>query len=366
MNIAVLPGDGIGPEVMAETLKVLKAAGAVFGFTPNFEEGVIGGCAYNATGSPLPDETLAKCRKADAVLLGAVGGPAWDNLPAGKRPEAGLLKIRKELGLFANIRPARVYPELTSLSCLKPELVSGGIDFVVVRELTGDVYFGQPAGEDVRDGLRHAFNNMIYNEEEVRRIARVGFNLARARGGRLCSVDKANVLVVSRLWREVVKEVAAEYPDVRLEHMYVDNAAMQLILNPAQFDVILTGNIFGDILSDESAAVSGSLGLLPSASLGEANSGLSFGLYEPAHGSAPDIAGQNKANPMAAVLSGAMMLRLSFGLGEAASAIEKAVHGALKSGMRTSDLAKADGTVKVLSCSQMGDLIADSLKKTAR
>lgn len=362
MNIVVLPGDGIGPEVTAEAVKILKAVASAHGFFLEFDNGLIGGCAYDATGVPLPDECLERCRKADAVLLGAVGGPAWDNLPTDKRPEAGLLKIRRELGLFANIRPARVYPALTSLSCLKPELVEGGLDFVVVRELTGDVYFGEPRGRDVVGGRRCGFNNMIYYEDEVRRIAVIAFEMARQRNKKLCSVDKANVLDTSRLWREIVLEVARDYPDVELSHMYVDNAAMQVILYPKQFDVIVTGNIFGDIISDESAAVSGSLGLLPSASLGENSGGLSFGLYEPAHGSAPDIAGQNKANPIACILSAAMLLHLSLGREKSAKAIEDAVQKVLGQGVRTPDLAKADGCKKVVSCTEMGDLIASLVK----
>lgn len=361
MKIAVLPGDGIGQEVTAQALKVLKAASQLYGFELSFEEALIGGTAYDCTGSPLPDETLSKCRAADAVLMGAVGGPAWDALSADKRPEAGLLKIRKELGLFANIRPAKVYASMTSLSCLKPELVKGGLDFVVVRELTGDVYFGTPAGKEMRDGQRCAFNNMIYYEDEVRRIAKVGFEMARQRNKKLCSVDKANVLEVSRLWRAVVLEVAKDYPDIELSHLYVDNAAMQLILNPAQFDVIVTGNLFGDILSDEAAAVSGSLGLLPSASLSAAKGEKSFGLYEPVHGSAPDIAGQDKANPIACIMSAAMLLRTSLGQAAAADAIERAVQEVLGEGIRTGDLALAGGCKKVVGCNEMGSLIAGKI-----
>ena len=360
-HIVLLPGDGIGPEVVAQAVKVLEAAQKKFGFTLTTEEALMGGIAIDATGSPLPEATLAACKKADAVLLGAVGGPKWDNLPNRQRPEGGLLGIRKELGLFANLRPSTVYPELASLSCLRPDLVEKGVDILVIRELTGDVYFGQPAGEDVRDGLRYAFNNMIYNEEEIRRIAHVGFAAARTRGKRLCSVDKANVLVVGRLWRTVVEEVHKEYPDVELSHMYVDNAAMQIILNPAQFDVILTGNIFGDILSDESAAVAGSLGMLPSASLsGTPGQAGGIGLYEPVHGSAPDIAGQDKANPLATILSAAMMLRMSFGWNEAAAAIEDAVRKVLQDGWRTGDIIRAGGTQ--VGCRKMGDLVMDALK----
>ncbi len=356
-HIVVLPGDGIGPEVTTQALKVLHAAGKRFGASFSTEDALMGGVAIDATGEPLPGATLEACRRADAVLLGAVGGPKWDNLP--KRPEAGLLGIRKELNLFANLRPATVYPELASLSCLKHSLVAGGIDILVVRELTGDVYFGQPAGEEVRDGLRQAFNTMIYNEQEVRRIARVAFAAAQKRGKRLCSVDKANVLVVGRLWRAVVEEVHKEFPDVELSHMYVDNCAMQLILRPTQFDVIVTGNIFGDILSDEAAAVAGSLGMLPSASLsGPAEEG-GKGLYEPVHGSAPDIAGKDLANPLAAVLSVAMMLRLSFGMQDAADAVEKAVRDVLRAGHRTGDIAGPGG--KTVGCSTMGGLVIAAL-----
>ena len=354
-HIVLLPGDGIGPEVVAQAVKVLRAVEKRFGVTFSTEEALMGGCAIDATGEPLPQATVDACKKADAVLLGAVGGPKWDNVP--KRPEAGLLGIRKALNLFANLRPATVFPELASLSCLKPELGEKGVDILVVRELTGDVYFGQPAGEEVRDGLRYGFNNMVYNEEEVRRIARVGFAAARTRNKRLCSVDKANVLDVSRLWRKVVIEVHAEFPDVELSHMYVDNCAMQLIINPAQFDVILTGNIFGDILSDESAAVAGSLGMLPSASLSGTAADGGSGLYEPIHGSAPDIAGQDKANPLATILSVAMMLRLTFAMNDAADAVEAAVRDVLKEGWRTGDIAGAGMEGEVIGCRKMGDLV---------
>lgn len=358
-HIVLLPGDGIGPEVVAQGVKVLKAAAQRFGCSLTFEEALMGGVAIDATGDPLPQATVEACKKADAVLLGAVGGPKWDKAP--KRPEAGLLRIRKELNLFANLRPATVFPELASLSCLKPELVSRGVDILVVRELTGDVYFGRPAGEELRGGLRCAFNNMIYNEDEVRRIARVAFAAARARGRRLTSVDKANVLAVGRLWRTVVEEVHKEFPDVALSHMYVDNCAMQLVINPAQFDVIVTGNIFGDILSDEAAAVAGSLGMLPSASLsGTAEDG-GKGLYEPVHGSAPDLAGQDKANPLATILSAAMMLRLTFGMAEAADEVEQAVRDVLREGWRTGDIAGADHKGEVIGCVRMGDLVAAKL-----
>ncbi|MCL1939265.1 MAG: 3-isopropylmalate dehydrogenase [Desulfovibrionaceae bacterium] len=362
-HIVLLPGDGIGPEVVAQAVKVLRAVEKRFGVTFTTEEALMGGCAIDVTGEPLPPATLAACKKADAVLLGAVGGPKWDNAP--KRPEAGLLAIRKELNLFANLRPATVFPELASLSCLRPDLVEKGLDILVIRELTGDVYFGKPAGEEVRDGLRYGFNNMIYNEDEVRRIARVAFAAARARNKRVCSVDKANVLDVSRLWRKVVIETHKEFSDVELSHMYVDNCAMQLILNPVQFDVILTGNIFGDILSDEAAAVAGSLGMLPSASLsGTAEDGGS-GLYEPIHGSAPDIAGQDKANPLATILSVAMMLRLTFAMPRAADVVEAAVRDALREGWRTGDIARAGLKGEVIGCARMGDLVAAKIERSA-
>lgn len=355
-HIVLLPGDGIGPEVLAQAVKVLRAVEKHYDVTFTFEEALVGGVAIDATQHPLPEATVAACKKADAVLFGAVGGPKWDN--ANPRPEAGLLGIRKELGLFANLRPATVYPELAALSALRSEAVKDGVDILVVRELTGDVYFGQPAGEEVRDGKRCAFNNMIYFEDEVARIARMAFEAARARRGRVCSVDKANVLTVSRLWRAVVEETHREFPDVELSHMYVDNCAMQIIINPAQFDVIVTGNLFGDILSDEAAAVAGSLGMLPSASLSGESGGV--GLYEPVHGSAPDIAGQDKANPLATILSVAMMLRLSFGMLEAADSVDAAVRTVLRSGWRTGDIAGAGGAP--VGCARMGDLVRDKIK----
>ena len=356
-HIVVLPGDGIGPEIVAQAVNVLRAVEKRFGATFTTEEALMGGCAIDATGDPLPQATIDACKMADAVLLGAVGGPKWDDVP--RRPEAGLLGIRKDLNLFANLRPATVFPELSSLSCLKPELVEKGVDILVVRELTGDVYFGQPAGEEVRDGLRTAFNNMIYNEDEVRRIARVAFAAARTRGKRLCSVDKANVLNVSRLWRKVVEEEHANFPDIELSHMYVDNCAMQLILNPSQFDVIVTGNIFGDIISDESAAVAGSLGMLPSASLSGTVADGGKGLYEPIHGSAPDLAGKDVANPLATILSAAMLLRLGLGLGDEADTVEAAVRAALAQGFRTGDIMEPGKTL--VGCAKMGDLVLERL-----
>lgn len=359
-TIVLLPGDGVGPEIVEQAVRVLHAVGMKYETSFSISTELIGGAAIDATGEPLPAATLEACKKADATLLGAVGGPRWDDLPAEKRPEKGLLAIRKELNLFANLRPAQVYPELSSLSCLKPELVQDGLDFLVVRELTGDVYFGTPAGEEVRDGLRTGFSTMIYNEEEVRRIARVAFAAAKSRRGKVCSVDKANVLHVSRLWRKVVEEEHKNFPEVELSHMYVDNCAMQIILNPSQFDVILTGNIFGDILSDEAAALAGSLGMLPSASLsGTAEQG-GTGLYEPVHGSAPDIAGENKANPLATILSVALMLRMSLGMPEAADCVEKAVQTVLKNGYRTPDIAR--GEEESIGCKEMGSLVVNAIE----
>lgn len=360
-HIILLPGDGIGPEVVEQAANVLHAAGELGGVSFTLQKELIGGIAIDEENTPLPSTTINACKEADAILLGAVGGQKWDALPNVKRPEAGLLGIRKELGLFANLRPSTVFPELAELSCLHPDKVAKGIDLLVVRELTGDVYFGQPASEEVRDGLRTAYNTMIYNEEEIRRIAHVAFTAARARKKRVCSVDKANVLIVSRLWRTVMEEVHKEFPDVELSHMYVDNCAMQLILNPAQFDVIVTGNLFGDILSDEAAAVAGSLGMLPSASLsGTADEG-GIGLYEPVHGSAPDLAGQDKANPLAAILSVALMFRMSFGMPQPANAIENAVRQVLKDGYRTSDIAR--GNCSLVSCSKMGSLVTEYIRK---
>ncbi|MDR2801184.1 MAG: 3-isopropylmalate dehydrogenase [Desulfovibrio sp.] len=358
-HIVLLPGDGIGPEVIAQAGKILRTVEKKFGLTLDTEDALIGGAAIDATGEPLPPATLAACKKADAVILGAVGGPKWDQAP--KRPEAGLLGIRKALNLFANLRPAAIFPELAVLSALKEKIVERGIDILVVRELTGDVYFGHPAGEETKNGLRHAFNTMIYNEEEVRRIARIAFSAARSRQGRVCSVDKSNVLHVSRLWRSVVEETHQDYPDVALSHMYVDNCAMQLVLNPSQFDVILTGNLFGDILSDEAAAIAGSLGMLPSASLSGAAEDGGIGLFEPVHGSAPDIAGQDKANPIAAILSLSMMLRMSFGLAKAATAVENAVRAVLRAGVRTADIIGPDWKGEVTGCAKTGDLIAERI-----
>ncbi len=349
-KVCVLPGDGIGPEIVAEAIKVLQALALPI----EFEYALLGGAAVDATGEPYPEVTAKLAQEADAVLLGAVGGPKWDSLPRAQRPERGLLAIRKDLGLFANLRPAVLYPELAAASTLKPEVVAG-LDLLIVRELTGDIYFGEPRGIEVRNGERVGFNTMIYSESEIRRIGRVAFEAARLRRKQLCSVDKMNVLETTQLWRDVITELAAEYPDVTLTHMLVDNAAMQLVRAPKQFDVIVTGNMFGDILSDEAAMLTGSIGMLPSASLDERGKGL----YEPSHGSAPDIAGQGVANPLATILSAAMMLRYSFGWSEAAERIERAVQRVLAQGYRTRDIAAAGDTV--VGTQQMGDAVVAAL-----
>ena len=354
-TICLLPGDGIGPEILAEGVKVLKAAAEKFSHDFVFDTALIGGAAIDGAGDPLPEETVRKCRAADAVFLAAVGGPKWDALAPEKRPEKGLLRIRKELALFANLRPAMLLPELAGACLLRADIAAKGLDLVVVRELTGDIYFGEPRGQELRDGLRTGYNTMVYNEEEIRRIATVAFETARKRRGKVCSVEKSNVLETSRLWKEVVLETHRQYADVELTHMYVDNAAMQLVRDPSQFDVILTGNIFGDILSDEASVITGSLGMLPSASMGASGPGL----FEPIHGSAPDIAGQNKANPLATILSGAMMLRLGFDMGKEADAIEAAVRKALADGFRTGDIMEPGKTL--LGCKEMGDKVVERL-----
>ena len=354
MKIAVLPGDGIGPEIVRQAVKVLKSLSRE-GLKIEMEEAPIGGAGYDAAKDPLPQKTLALAKASDAVLLGAVGGPKYDTLPRPMRPEQGLLRIRKELGLFANLRPALLYEELANASTLKNEVVAG-LDIMILRELTGDIYFGQPRGARKTDtGEREGFDTMRYSESEIRRIARVGFDIARKRGRKLCSVDKANVLDTSILWREVVIEVAKDYPDVALSHMYVDNAAMQLVRAPRQFDVILTGNLFGDILSDEASMLTGSIGMLPSASLDADNKGL----YEPIHGSAPDIAGRNVANPLATILSTAMMMRYTFGEEAAAARIESAVKRVLRQGLRTSDIHEAGA--KEVGTEEMGDAVVTAL-----
>lgn len=351
-KIAVIKGDGIGPEIVDEAIKVLDAVSAKEDFELNYEDYLMGGSAYDVKGTPLPDETIEGCLNSDAILFGAIGGEKWDDLPRDLRPESGLLKLRKELGLFANLRPTQVFDELVDASTIKPEVLRG-VDLLVVRELTGGIYFGQPRAKEAD----RAYNTMVYTKEEIKRIAKVAFESAMKRRKNVCSVDKANVLEVSQLWREVVEEVAADYPEVTLSHMYVDNAAMQLIRNPKQFDVILTGNIFGDILSDAASMISGSIGLLASASTGG-----KVGLYEPIHGSAPDIAGQGIANPIATVLSAAMMLRFALGEESAADRIEQAVKNVLKDGYRTKDLSSL-GAKEVCSTNEIGSIIADYVAK---
>ena len=349
MKIAVLAGDGIGPEIVAQAVRVLNAL-KTDGLGIELEYGLIGGCAVDATGEPYPDATHRLTSQADAVLLGAVGGPQYDNLPRQQRPERGLLAIRKKLNLFANLRPAMLYPELANASSLKYDVVAG-LDIMIVRELTGDIYFGEPRGIETRDGERVGFNTMIYSESEIRRIAHVAFQAAIKRQGKLCSVDKMNVLECTQLWRDVVTEVAKEYPHVILSHMLVDNAAMQLVRNPKQFDVMVTGNMFGDILSDEASMLTGSIGMLPSASLDENDKGL----YEPIHGSAPDIAGKDIANPLATILSVAMMLRYTFNQEEMAKRIENAVKKVLAAGYRTKDIDEAG--MKSVGTKAMGDMV---------
>ena len=349
-KIAVIKGDGIGPEIINEAVKVLKVVGEKFSFRLDFEDYLMGGIAYDLTGNPLPNETIEGCLKADATLFGAIGGEKWDNLPRDLRPESGLLRLRKSLEVFANLRPAKVYDELIEASTLKPEIVSG-VDILVVRELIGGIYFGTPKGRDKERG----FNTMVYSVSEVERIAHTAFKAAQKRNKKVCSVDKANVLDVSQLWREVVSEVAKEYPDVELSHMYVDNAAMQLIRYPKQFDVILTGNLFGDILSDEASMLSGSIGLLPSASIGG-----KAAVYEPIHGSAPDIAGMGIANPIATIASASMLLRYSLGEIDAANAIDNAIETTLKKSYRTKDIANF-GAKEICSTEQMGSIIAQNI-----
>ncbi|WP_153131407.1 3-isopropylmalate dehydrogenase [Dechloromonas hortensis] len=350
MKICVLPGDGIGPEITAQAVRVLNSLDLKF----EMEEALLGGGAVDATGSPYPEATQKLAREADAVLLGAVGGPQWDSLPREKRPERGLLGIRKDLNLFANLRPAILYPELANASTLKPEVVAG-LDILIVRELTGDIYFGQPRGVREENGERVGFNTMVYSESEIRRIGHVAFQAAQKRNKKLCSVDKMNVLECTQLWRDVMIEIAHDYPDVELSHMLVDNAAMQLVKAPKQFDVMVTGNMFGDILSDEASMLTGSIGMLPSASLDDKNKGL----YEPSHGSAPDIAGKGIANPLATILSAAMMLRYTFGLEEQALRVENAVKKVLAQGYRTGDIYER-GTNKV-GTKEMGDAVLAAL-----
>jgi 3-isopropylmalate dehydrogenase len=354
-KIGIIKGDGIGPEIVDEAIKVLDALSANMGFNLEYIEMLMGGVAVDETGVPLPEETIRGVKKCDAVLFGAIGGPKWDNIERHLRPESGLLALRKSMGTFANLRPAIVYDELVNASSLKPKVVQG-VDIMVVRELTGGIYFGEPR-EILED---RAYNTMIYTKEEVRRIAKVAFEIAMKRDKRVCSVDKANVLEVSQFWRENVIEVAKDYPEIELTHMYVDNAAMQLIREPKQFDVILTGNIFGDILSDAASMLSGSIGLLPSASIGS-----KVGIYEPIHGSAPDIAGQGIANPLATISSASMMLRYALGEEESANKIDEAIKKSLNRGYRTADLSAYDAT-EICSCSEMGDIIANFVCKSTK
>ena len=358
-NLAVIKGDGIGPEVVTEAMKVLDTVGKIYGHEFDYEEILMGGCSIDATGVPLTDEAVAIAKSKDAVLLGSIGGDTstspWYKLPPNLRPEAGLLKIRKELGLFANLRPANLYDELKDACPLRAEIAERGFDMMMMRELTGGLYFGERKTEEV-DGVMTAVDTLTYNENEIRRIAIKAFDIAMKRRKKVTSVDKANVLDSSRLWRKVVNEVAADYPEVTLEHMLVDNCAMQLVKDPAQFDVVLTENMFGDILSDEASMISGSIGMLSSASLNETK----FGMYEPSGGSAPDIAGMNKANPIATILSAAMMLRYTFDLDKEADSIEAAVKQVLKDGYRTCDIVSPDTTL--VGCAEMGDLISERIK----
>jgi len=354
-NILILPGDGIGPEIVAQAERVLIEVAKRHDLELNLDHALVGGAAIDATGSPLPEDTLTSAKTADAILLGAVGGTKWDGLDMAQRPEKGLLGLRSNLGLFGNLRPAILYPQLAGASSLKPEIVAG-LDILIVRELTGGIYFGQPRGERINDnGEREGYNTYVYSESEIRRIGRVAFEAARKRDKRLCSVDKANVLEVTVLWRNIMNDLAKEYPDVELTHMYVDNAAMQLVRAPKQFDVIVTGNMFGDILSDCAAMLTGSIGMLPSASLNEAGQGM----YEPIHGSAPDIAGQGVANPLATILSVAMMLRYSLAEPDAADTIERAVSRVLDQGLRTADIAGINE--QSVSTEVMGDAVVSVL-----
>ncbi|MGK0499142.1 MAG: 3-isopropylmalate dehydrogenase [Oceanicoccus sp.] len=354
-KVLVISGDGIGPEITVETCKVLDVVNQRFDLGIEFDEALLGGAALDVIGVPMPDETLVKAQASDAILFAALGGPKWDDVGSQLRPEKGLLQFRSSLELFGNLRPAILYPQLADASSLKPELVSG-LDILIVRELTGGIYFGEPRGiRTLENGEREGYNTYKYNETEIRRIGHMAFEAAQKRSGKLCSVDKSNVLEATALWREVIQSMAAEYPDVELSHMYVDNAAMQLVRAPKQFDVIVTGNMFGDILSDAAAMLTGSIGMLPSAALDKNGRGM----YEPCHGSAPDIAGQGKANPLAMILSAAMMLRYSLDAVEAADAIEAAVGAVLDSGLRTGDIHSAD--TELVSTSAMGDAVAAAL-----
>lgn len=354
MKIAVVPGDGIGPDIIEETRLLLDTVGKKFGHTFVYTDLLAGGAALDAVGRPLPEETLQACKESDAVLLGAVGGPKWDGLEGASRPEQALLGLRSGLGLYANLRPAILYKQLIDACPLRADIIGDGLDICVVRELTGGIYFGERGRKELPSGP-YAFDTMAYSDAEVRRIAILAFEIASKRDKRVTSVDKANILESSRLWRSVVEDVAVSYPDIELSHMYVDNASMQLVRDPHQFDVIVTSNMFGDILSDEASMITGSIGMLPSASLGEG----SFGMYEPVHGSAPDIAGQDKANPIATILSAAMMLRYTFSLSEEADAIEKAVSTVLDEGYRTGDIYSGEKTL--IGTSEMGRRIREAL-----
>lgn len=355
-KLAVIPGDGIGPEIVDQALKVMNEIGQIYGHSFEYEKLLAGGCAIDDTGEPLPNETIEVCKKSDAVILGAVGGYKWDTLPGHLRPEKALLGLRGQLGLFANLRPAVIYEELKDACPLKPEIIGDSIDIMVVRELTGGIYFGERGRREGKKG-REAYDTESYTAGEVQRIAIIAFEIAKKRNSKVTSVDKANILESSRLWREVVNEVSKDYPDVALDHLYVDNAAMQLVRNPRQFDVIVTNNMFGDILSDEASMITGSIGMLPSASLGEN----SFGLYEPIHGSAPDIVGQDKANPIATILSIAMLLRHTLNLEKEAKTVEDAVNKVLKEGYRTGDIMSPGKTL--VGTNKMGELIVDRLSK---
>ncbi len=359
-KIVILPGDGIGPEIIAEGRRILETVNQQYDLGLTLQTCSFGGAAYDETGSPLPDETLTACREAEAILLGAIGGPQYDSAPRDLRPERGLLGLRSELKLFSNLRPALLYPELADASSLKPELVAG-LDLMIVRELTGGIYFGQPRGIEERNGERVGFNTLVYSESEIRRIAVSAFEIARQRNSRLCSVDKMNVLEVSELWREVMIDVGKDYPDVELSHLFVDNAAMQLVRAPKQFDVMVTSNMFGDILSDAAAMLTGSIGMLPSASLDEAGKGM----YEPIHGSAPDIAGQGIANPLATILSVSMMLRYTLKEAAAADAVDSAVSRVLAQGYRCQDIASGKSDEKVINTTQMGDAVIAALQAGA-
>ena len=359
-NIAVIRGDGIGPEIVNEALAVLDTVGDIYGHTFNYTDVDMGGCAIDKWGEPLPDEMLEKCKNSDSVLLGAVGGKKWDTVPGHMRPEKGLLKLRAGMGVYSNNRPAKIWPQLADASPLRPSIVEQGIDFIIVRELIGGIYFGEHKTTEV-NGEKQANDDMCYSESEIERIGRIGFETARKRGKKLCSIEKSNVLDTSRLWKSVMHRLAEEYPDVELSDMLVDNCAMQIVKNPAQFDVIVTENMFGDILSDEASMITGSIGMIPSSSLGSST----CGLYEPIHGSAPDIAGMDIANPIGTILSAAMMLRFSFDMSAEADAIEKAVYDVLEQGYRTADIMPGDeARCKKVGCHEMGQLIIKSLRGT--